>query len=305
FKVVDLWAVFAKFGRVGEVYIPQKRDKRGNRFGFVKFKEVKGVEALSKRLEDVWLGTYKIRTNLSRFGRINSKGPATKDKSVTVLESGGERPKSFQPFKAALTGEPVDKGSSVIDVVDADVALDFLQVLEGSYVGRLGNGVNVRSLQTKLSLTGMQSVRVVTMGGGLVLIFRSSGEEVCEPIRNKGWWGGMLVDIKRWTPNIVSAKRDLWVSLYGIPLHAWGESTFRAVASRCGVFVDVDDVTRNRLRLDVARMKIESSICGCVDFSIKLVVQGASYMVRVVEEGGGWLGREDVFVDDQLQRSEA
>ncbi|MCH90412.1 endonuclease/exonuclease/phosphatase family protein, partial [Trifolium medium] len=188
FKVVDLWAVFAKFGRVGEVYIPQERDKRGNRFGFVKFKEVKGVEALSKRLEDVWLGTYKIRTNLSRFGRINSKG------------------------------EPVDKGSSSIDVVDADVALDFFAneaIFDRDAVGEGGDD-----------------------GKGLSTDF----------------------------------------PLYGVPLHAWGESTFRAVASRCGVFVDVDDVTRNRLRLDVARMKIETSICSCVDFSIKLVVQGASYM---------------------------
>ncbi|MCI71271.1 hypothetical protein A2U01_0092534, partial [Trifolium medium] len=51
---MDLWTLYAKHGRVGEVYIPLKRDKRGNRFGFVKFKEVKDVEALSKRLADLW-----------------------------------------------------------------------------------------------------------------------------------------------------------------------------------------------------------------------------------------------------------
>ncbi|MCI13704.1 RNA-binding protein 25-like, partial [Trifolium medium] len=67
-QVMELWTLFAKHGRVGEVYIPQKRDKRGNRFGFVKFKEVKNLEALSGRLEDVWLGSYKIRVNLSGFG---------------------------------------------------------------------------------------------------------------------------------------------------------------------------------------------------------------------------------------------
>jgi RNA recognition motif-containing protein len=34
----DLWKVFLKFGRVGEVYLPKKLDKRGRWFGFVKFK---------------------------------------------------------------------------------------------------------------------------------------------------------------------------------------------------------------------------------------------------------------------------
>ncbi|KAK2449425.1 SC35 splicing factor [Trifolium repens] len=45
----DLWKTFREFGRVGEVYIPKKLDRRGRRFTFVKFKEVEDVEALSER----------------------------------------------------------------------------------------------------------------------------------------------------------------------------------------------------------------------------------------------------------------
>ncbi|KAK2449718.1 zinc finger CCCH domain-containing protein [Trifolium repens] len=68
-QVVELWSLFAKHGRVGEVYVPNKRDKHGNRFGFVKFKEIKSLEALTARLEDVWMGTFRLRINLSLFGR--------------------------------------------------------------------------------------------------------------------------------------------------------------------------------------------------------------------------------------------
>jgi hypothetical protein len=46
---------------VGEVYVPNKVDKRGCRLGFVKFKEVLDVEELSKKLENVWHGSYKLR----------------------------------------------------------------------------------------------------------------------------------------------------------------------------------------------------------------------------------------------------
>ncbi|MCI79252.1 hypothetical protein A2U01_0100523, partial [Trifolium medium] len=52
----------------------------------------------------------------------------------------------------------------------------------------------------------------------------------------------------------------------------------------------MDDGTRNRIRLDVARVKLESSLGGRIDFAIKLVVQGAGYEVRVVEDGGGLVG---------------
>ncbi|CAJ2637211.1 unnamed protein product [Trifolium pratense] len=185
-----------------------------------KCKEVKGVEALSNRLEDVWLGTFKIRTNLSRFGRNKSKSQSS----------------------------PQDK-------------------------------------------RGPKSV--------------SGGDELGNLVCHKGWWGGILTDIKRWTPNIVATKRVVWVSLYGVPLQSWGEQTFRSIACRCGKFMELDDVTRNRLRFDVVRMKVEVPMCERVDFSLKMVVQGAAYLVRVVEEGGGWSERETLFVEDQLQRSEA
>jgi RNA recognition motif-containing protein len=84
--VVDLWRIFAKFGRVGEVYIPSKKDKWGRGFGFVKFFEVGNVEELSLKLSEVWCGTYKLRINLSRFG----KG----DKKVSMVQhsvNGGSR----------------------------------------------------------------------------------------------------------------------------------------------------------------------------------------------------------------------
>jgi hypothetical protein len=49
-------------------------DIRGCRFGFVKFKEVTNVTEFSKKLENVWFGTYKLRINLARFGREGIRG---------------------------------------------------------------------------------------------------------------------------------------------------------------------------------------------------------------------------------------
>jgi hypothetical protein len=67
--------------------------------------------------------------------------------------------------------------------------------------------------------------------------------------------------------------------MYGIPLHAWGEATFRNLASKCGVFVEVDAATRNMERLDSARVKVTARLCEQIDFTIKLVIQGARYFV--------------------------
>jgi hypothetical protein len=298
-QVVDLWSLFAKFGRVGEVYIPMKRDKRGNRFGFVKYKDVNNVEALASRLEEVWVGSYKIRVNLARFGRNSLKSVTDNKIPTPPLDDVATQP---APFKQALLKGHGGKTSPAVALVEVDVVPDFLQTLEGSYVGKLNSGVEVRAVQTKLWLAGLHEVRVVKMGGDLVLLFNNNGEEARGPWCKKGWWGGLLYDIKRWTPNLVSSKRVIWVNMLGIPLHGWGEKTFKALADRYGSYISIDAVTRNRCRLDMARVKMEVPLWERVDATVKLVVQGAAYWVKLVEEGGRDVGGEEN--EDQLCHNE-
>lgn len=58
---------FFKWGSVGDVYIPPKRDKSGKRFGFVRFKDVRKPKELEAKLCDIRLGTHRLRVNLPMF----------------------------------------------------------------------------------------------------------------------------------------------------------------------------------------------------------------------------------------------
>ncbi|WJX76190.1 hypothetical protein P8452_59633 [Trifolium repens] len=80
-STADLWKLFLKFGRVREVYIPKKLDKRGRRFGFVKYMEVAEMETLEESLREVWIGSFKLQINRSRFGRNESKVVPSQDNS--------------------------------------------------------------------------------------------------------------------------------------------------------------------------------------------------------------------------------
>jgi hypothetical protein len=176
---------------------------------------------------------------------------------------------------------------TMIPILDTEVEEEFLQTLIGSYVGCMCRGVEAKSLQMKLSLAGLQMVKVMVMGGRMVLFSSGSSVNFAAPISNIQWWGGLLEDIKPWTPNLVGTKRKLWLRLYGVPLHAWGLTLFQRIASRCGDFVALDEATASRSRFDVARIQIDSSLLGYIDFVNKIRIQGALFKVRVVEEGVG------------------
>jgi hypothetical protein len=94
----DLWFEFVRLEHVGK-YTYQRR------FGFVKYREVQDLVELLSRLEDVWLRTFKLRINKSRFG----KGDTRKTKDMAALETGKEgeaRHSVGRSFKDALVVGP-------------------------------------------------------------------------------------------------------------------------------------------------------------------------------------------------------
>ncbi|CAK8577194.1 unnamed protein product [Lathyrus sativus] len=57
------------FGLVSEVFVPHRRDKRGNRYGFIRYKKVTNVRVMATRLDNIFIKGRKLHTNVSRFQR--------------------------------------------------------------------------------------------------------------------------------------------------------------------------------------------------------------------------------------------
>ncbi|MCI36590.1 endonuclease/exonuclease/phosphatase family protein, partial [Trifolium medium] len=103
----ELWSSFARYGRVGEVYIPKKLDKQGRRFGFVKFRDVRDIESFLITLSDIWIGTYKLRINRSRFRRDEDR-KGKKEQHQPPKEAGAKSQQHVQQgisFKEVLSTE--------------------------------------------------------------------------------------------------------------------------------------------------------------------------------------------------------
>jgi hypothetical protein len=63
-----------------------------------------------------------------------------------------------------------------------------------------------------------------------------------------------------------------------------GGNLFKAIGGKYGEFLDFDETTASRAKLDVARLKISTSFRGCIDEPIKIMVLGVLYTFWVVEE---------------------
>lgn len=104
---------------------------------------------------------------------------------------------------------------------------------------------------------------------------------------HKDWWEAVFSKVSVWSPALWVPRRCVWLQVYGIPLHVWHEELFKMLGNLFGVFVDFDEDTILRNRLDFARIKISTTRMGIIDEHVRISVVGAVFGLWVVEEGGG------------------
>ena len=135
----DLLKLFVRFGKVEEVFIPNKLDKWGRRFGFVKFKEVTNEEELGERLEEVWLWKKRLKVNRARFGREEKQPAVHKLAEVrpTSIKVGGGKQVfvNGKTFKGVLVdGEGGSRQGVVFPCLDIIPSEEMLEILKVGYV---------------------------------------------------------------------------------------------------------------------------------------------------------------------------
>ncbi|WJX28143.1 hypothetical protein P8452_16897 [Trifolium repens] len=198
--VTVLWSEFANFGCVGEVYIPKKTDKQGRRFGFVKYRDVIDAVGLLARLGDIWFGSYKLRVNISRFGK-GDKGRVKEASAPTTSNALVVRDQHERSFKDALVvrdqhersfKDAVVSGEDKVDhqhgagvvqgvrevVWEVEPEAEMMSKLQGSYVGFLAESHDTHTIQNNFILDGYHNLKVISLGYRKVLLVSTVAGEV-------------------------------------------------------------------------------------------------------------------------------
>lgn len=65
----ELWHHFKKWGDVREIFIPNRRNYIGRRYGFVRFKGARDIPYLARQLDRIVIGGMKLYVNIPKHGR--------------------------------------------------------------------------------------------------------------------------------------------------------------------------------------------------------------------------------------------
>ncbi|XP_058726669.1 uncharacterized protein LOC131598038 [Vicia villosa] len=301
----DLFELFGCIGRVVEVAISPRRNNRGRRFGFARFKEVEDVKMLGVRLDNVHIAGNKIHANPPRFVRGEvlkgvKRRLGTEGRTGPVLLQSTESHKGvfgdFGGRKAGRSYADVVQKANVEDGICQNLpcSLSFSSKEEDrkrfskAYMGRVKTPGSAYNIQTHFDMEGMFAVKVSPMGGNMCLLEDREPGFIEDMIgEGESWWKDWFEDIRRWKDADRDESRVVWLRVFGIPPLVWNSEFFRALGGSLGEFIRIDEHTASGECFDVARVMVRVKLFAAVPDSLKVIIDDIPFSLLLKEDSYG------------------
>jgi len=297
---VDMHRIFQKWARVKEVFISQRLNKWGRRFGFVSFFGVSDAGRLERELDQVYIGSRKLHVNIPKYKFSASEHRRTK---MREQRSSSKEKQPVQKMRNQKESEPPRKQSSKDMWLEKKGKRSYAEVVAGKYqeqwkgpslkahfsimpwmecsaVGKLREDVDEVRLGEEIVKGGMNTFKVRPLGDNMVMLTPSEGESMEVIIKQNGvWFDSVFASLKPWTVTSVSSHRIVWVRCYGLPLSVWNRECFSkliGLAAPSAVLMAIDNLTETWETLEYARpqvriLKLESvRLAKCVQVNKQL-----------------------------------
>ncbi|KAF2306180.1 hypothetical protein GH714_015027 [Hevea brasiliensis] len=82
-RAKDLRNAFSKLGVIKDVYIPNRLNRGGQRFGFMRVLSSSWMKELLSILSTLWIGSYKLRAYQAKHSQYHSLVPSPANQNVT------------------------------------------------------------------------------------------------------------------------------------------------------------------------------------------------------------------------------
>ncbi|GJZ69812.1 RNA-directed DNA polymerase, eukaryota [Tanacetum coccineum] len=248
FVTRDLWKLCEGYGKVVDVYIPNRKSKAGKRFAFVCFIRVEDIDRLIGNLCTIWIGRLHLHANIVHYER-----PRKPSNSAGHVHANMHAPSGSYAT--------VVKGNTQSNTLVTPPSTIPALVLDDS------------------SVTERDLSRYV-MGGMWVMIELDNEVTKQKMLQHIGVKSQFQV-LQAAKQDFVSDERVVWVDIEGVPLNVWTRETFLKIGMKWGETMDIEenlDSSFARKRLCI-KTKQEDNILE----KFKVILKGKVYMVRAKE----------------------
>ncbi|KAL4325900.1 hypothetical protein GQ457_11G030350 [Hibiscus cannabinus] len=228
-----LWFAFGRHGEVTDAFIPRKRNRRGTRFGFVRFTNRRDADRAIERLNGFNLFGSIIHVGYALFNDHTSHWRNDRPSSSRPIAKGSfaVRSETKEPFSEPVKDEFLFTGKtreanlqkSRLSRIQGHVEEETLAKLKKRVIGLMSTDCSTEEVMRRLHAWGLGHLDIKRLGSRHFLIYIED-EELLSLLEKYEW-------------SLLKEERTVWVEVTGTPFHCWNHTTFKRIAETWGTLV--------------------------------------------------------------------
>ncbi|KAJ0580704.1 putative RNA recognition motif domain, nucleotide-binding alpha-beta plait domain superfamily [Helianthus annuus] len=307
--------VFAGFGAMTDAYVPRKKDKKGNTFGFVRFEDVRDAQYMANSLCTARIDYRRLFVKPAKFAkefvRKNQYAPTVNqvqaEKQGHEIQGGKANVFNMRPTQAN-DGNNLDLGPSYaanggrsyaevitgikqakvpelyvnISVVESETSKRWRN---NSLVTEIRNPFDLKRIHMLLDEDGINGFTTRYMGGlRFLLTFVNQTEALNFLEHKKGSWEKWFNILHVWDGRHLPFQRLAKLSIRGVPLQFWGPSLFNQIGGLIGKVILPSSANDEDLDLSVSTIGIITNNVARINSKLTIAWHGHPHEILITED---------------------
>nr|GEX30641.1 hypothetical protein CTI12_AA199580 [Tanacetum cinerariifolium] len=157
----DLWVLCQAYGKVVDVFIPNRKSKVWKRFAFVRFIKMENVERLVGNLCTLWIGCYHLQANVARFKRKSASSKFVPRNINEVPRNDNDVQPPSNSYVSAVKGSSAPLLAATLPAIVLDEECLVDRDLDNSVMGEVHHFSSLNNLRVLLYNEGFADVEIM------------------------------------------------------------------------------------------------------------------------------------------------
>ncbi|KAK9012101.1 hypothetical protein V6N11_040170 [Hibiscus sabdariffa] len=158
-----------------------------------------------------------------------------------------------------------------------------MEVISRCSIGRYRFPISNSDLTEALRLEKVGGVRVMRIFGSSVLLIFDD-EEARQRVMESDMLSNWFDHVVDWNEaESAMVNRRVWLSVYGVPIHAWASGTFKRLVAHWGSVIQVAEATVELSSFERGRVLIETTSLDRIEECVELRVKDKIFPIRIAK----------------------
>ncbi|WOH12354.1 hypothetical protein DCAR_0831856 [Daucus carota subsp. sativus] len=288
----DLWSLFKKEGKIRDIILPRKRDKFGNRFGFLLVSDEKQADNIISALNGKLIGSRKLYLAKAKGAQKPPSQPPKSASSTRAPKVHITPPESPKSVSHSLPRDLPSPPASVELLPDED----FIHIMENSLFLRTVKHETTDTVGMIAEGLGAVNALIRGLSGDRFIAYFPHYMDLQDTDREFLKIG--FAEVRDLHLDDLLPSRKTWVEVRGLPIVGWNEDNFKNILSSFGTILQFGKTRDEEDFYQTPKFLLETQSVSEINEIKYINLMGKIWKVRFLETTGDLSQLNDAIPND-------